>query len=149
METRGDLILLTLKACLPQPLVVHSVPIGPAWCKVQRMWLINCCQSHVSCPVSRVVCSAVPITPGQHSLLCQQHEWEGIRTGYVPQCCKKTQFEKKILTMLSKRVLRSRLYWMENGVDNLVLHVALVSLLQFSAEGACSQETTAKEQTKY
>ena len=38
---------------------------------------------------------------------------------------------------------------MENGVDNLVLHVALVSFLQFSAEGACSQETTAKEQTKY
>lgn len=122
---------------------------GPAWCDVPRMRLINCCQSRVSRPVSRVVCSAVPITRGQHSLLCQQHEWEGIRSGYVPQCYKKTQFEKKTLTMLSKRVLQSRLYWMENGVDNLVLQVALVSFLQFSAEGACSQETTAKKQTNY
>ena len=73
-------------------------PCGPSWRDVQRMWLINCCQSHVSCPVSRVVCSAVPITPGQHSLLCQQHEWEGIRSGYVPQCCKKTHFGARLVS---------------------------------------------------
>lgn len=33
---------------------------------------------------------------------------------------------------------------MENGVENLVVPVALVSFLEFSAEGRGRQETTAK-----
>lgn len=43
---------------------------GPAWCAVLSPWLsahvtVNCCQSHLSCPVSGVMWSAIPITLGQ------------------------------------------------------------------------------------
>lgn len=61
MEPGDHLTFCYHKACLLQPLLLHSAPsCNPrvAQCATYKLPLINCCQSHVS-SVSGILCSAV------------------------------------------------------------------------------------------